>query len=92
MSVSIGSASSTHTFAQSFNEGVPLGLQFMRDNESFERHQLNSTAFDCLPFPGGGQTGGCFLGPGPFPAPEPGTLVLLGLGLAGLAFTRRRRP
>ena len=42
-------------------------------------------------FPGGGQTGGCFPGPGPFPAPEPGTLALLGLGLAGLAFTRRRK-
>ena len=45
----------------------------------------------CEPFPGGGSTGGCFPGPGPFPAPEPGTLALLGLCVAGLAFTRRRK-
>ena len=37
----------------------------------------------------------CQSGPGcaapPAPAPEPGTLALLGFGLAGMAYTRRRR-
>ncbi len=45
----------------------------------------------CKPFPGGGNTGGCFPGPGPFPAPEPASLALVGAALAGLAATRRRR-
>jgi hypothetical protein len=47
----------------------------------------------CSPFPGGGTTGGCFPGPGPFPGrgvPEPTTILLLGLGLAGLGFARKR--
>lgn len=45
----------------------------------------------CSPFPGGGNTGGCFQGPGPFPAPEPATLALVGAALLGVAATRRRR-
>src|SRR4030095_13119208 len=45
----------------------------------------------CSPFPGGGDTGGCFPGPGPFPAPQPATLTLLAFGLAGLGFSQRRR-
>ena len=45
----------------------------------------------CEPFPGGGNTGGCFPGPGPFPAPEPTTyaLMLAGLGAMGIAARRR---
>jgi hypothetical protein len=42
-------------------------------------------------FPGGGSTEGCFPGPGAFPAPAPATLALIGIGLAGLAFSRRKR-
>lgn len=61
-----------------------------------ERPLLETSVFSgqwevaCSPFPGGGQTGGCFPGPGPFPAPEPAILALLGLGLAGLGMMRRR--
>jgi len=46
---------------------------------------------DCSLFPGGGATGGCFSGPGPFPAPEPGALALVSLALAGLAAVRLQK-
>lgn len=50
----------------------------------------------------GGGSGGTFVdvrgmeflaaaGPGPVPVPEPGTLALLGIGVVGLGFYRRRR-
>jgi hypothetical protein len=42
----------------------------------------------CSSFPGGGQTGGCFPGPGPFPASEPSTLALVA---SALLWTIRRR-
>ncbi len=46
---------------------------------------------DCSPFPGGGETEGCFPGPFPFPVPEPSTLMLMGIGLVGLGWMGRRR-
>lgn len=51
---------------------------------------LAFTAAFCSPFPGGGSTGGCFPGPGPFPASEPATLALVGAALLGAVATRRR--
>ena len=72
-----------------------LSFVFMRDNEEGEQYQVNSLVVDiCSPFPGGGATAGCFPGPGPFPGhgvPEPTTLLLLGVGLAGLGFARKRQ-
>jgi hypothetical protein len=44
----------------------------------------------CSQFPGGGSTGGCFPGPGPFPLSEPGVLSLIVLGLAGVGFANKR--
>ena len=40
----------------------------------------------------GGGTGFDILATATAAVPEPGTLALLGLGLAGLGFSRRRRP
>lgn len=48
----------------------------------------------CSEFPGGGNTGGCFPGPGPFPGkvPEPSAIFLFGIGLIGLiGFSKRRK-
>lgn len=45
----------------------------------------------CSPFPGGGNTGGCFPGPGPFPAPEPSTYALMLAGLSAMGIAARRR-
>ena len=42
MDMSFNGGSATHEFSRSFNAGAPLSLMLIRDNESYERYQLNS--------------------------------------------------
>ena len=67
---------------------------FDEDSGPYIRYDdLTLTSIDpCSPFPGGGSTGGCFPGPPPFPGhvPDAGsTLLMLGMGLAGVSAWRR---
>jgi hypothetical protein len=54
------------------------------------RSQVAYALDGCYTFPGGGQTGGCFPGPGPFPAGAPGTLALLAASVVAAGVLRFR--
>jgi MYXO-CTERM domain-containing protein len=75
----------------------PFSAQLQIFAATADRPMLASPTFSgnwevqCSPFPGGGSTGGCFPGPGPFPADEPGSAALLAFALLLLVASRRRR-
>jgi hypothetical protein len=97
----LGHRTSSYLYEEAFSQlGEPTGYAFARDgsgqdsfaNPSYGHFLILSAELEyCSEFPGGGATGGCFPGPFPFPVPEPGTLALLGLGLVGIGYTRRRK-
>ncbi len=75
MDLSFGSSSGTKTFSQPFVVGAPLSLALIRDNDDYERYQLNSITLDV---------------PNAVPEPATCSLLSLGLiGIA--ASRRRRQ-
>jgi hypothetical protein len=73
---------------------------FHAGTDYYDRITLETSFYDsgyltslsvCSNFPGGGNTGGCFPGPGPFPASEPASLTLVCAALLGVVAIRRRR-
>lgn len=70
-----------------FCNWTPVGVAFSGIAKSIDfGGTANQTGFDDITF--GSETPG---GGGPVPVPEPTSLALLGVGLAGLGFMRRRR-
>jgi len=75
MDVSFNGGSATHVFSRSLNAGAPLSLVFIRDNESYERYQLNSITLNA---------------PNGIPEPGSLALAALGLTAIGFTRRRRK--
>ena len=83
-------------FESGGNDGVVLGSVSLGPNASWSTATLSATlgqAFDVIvvAFEMGGTTGARGIDNVSLTVPEPGMLALLGLGLVGLGFARRRK-